>query len=169
MGIGAMVGGLYTAGLTNRNASRLVVSALLFGVAMLLTAAAPTLPLAFCAMLLVGFCSVNFTSLGNVTLQLNSLPTMQGRVMSLWTIAFLGTTPIGGPIIGAIGEHAGGRWGLLVGGVAAIAAAGIGVLTSRQQPTRSVATTPARPHIEHGSQPLPEPPGSSPRSERAAE
>lgn len=137
MGVGAVVGGLYTASRKARDPRQLVVSAALFGGSMLLTAAAPTLTVAIGTMILVGFCSVNFTSLGNVTLQLNSRPTMQGRVMSLWTVAFLGTTPIGGPIIGAIGEHASPRWGLLVGGIAALVAAGIGLLASRNRPVEA--------------------------------
>ena len=46
--------------------------------------------------------------------------------MALWAVAFLGTTPVGGPIIGYIGEHAGPRVGLAVGGTAALVAAGVG-------------------------------------------
>ncbi len=137
MGIGAVIGGLYTASRTARDPKAMVVSAFLFGVSMLMIAASPTLPVAFMAMVVVGFFSITFTSLGNVTLQLNSLPTMQGRVMSLWSIAFLGTTPIGGPIIGAIGEHAGPRWGLLVGAIAAMIAAGIGLLAYRERQPRT--------------------------------
>ena len=49
---------------------------------------------------------------------------MRGRVMSLWAVAFLGTTPLGGPIAGYVSEHAGGRAGLLMGGLACILAAG---------------------------------------------
>lgn len=141
MGAGAVVGGLWTASRGRRDPRALTLSAALFGGSVLLTAAAPTLPVAFATMVIVGFFSVTFTSLGNVTLQLTARPQMQGRVMSLWSIAFLGTTPIGGPIIGAIGEHAGPRWGLLVGGVAALAAAGIGLLASRGRHPRPAAVT----------------------------
>jgi MFS family permease len=132
MGVGAVIGGLYTASRKVRDPRMLVISAAFFGVSMLLTAASPTLLVACAAMVIVGFFSINFTSLGNVTLQLESKPGMQGRVMALWSMCFLGTTPIGGPIIGAIGDHAGPRWGLFVGGLAALAAAGIGMLAARQ-------------------------------------
>jgi MFS family permease len=67
---------------------------------------------------------------------------MQGRVMSLWSIAFLGTTPIGGPIMGALGEHAGARWALALGGTAALVAAGIGLLTVRKMDERREAIDP---------------------------
>ena len=53
---------------------------------------------------------------------------MRGRVLALWAIAFAGTTPIGGPIIGAIADHTNPRIGLLVGGTSAIIAAAIGFL-----------------------------------------
>jgi MFS family permease len=42
---------------------------------------------------------------------------MRGRVMALWGLAWLGSTPIGGPIIGWVGQEAGARWSLVVGGV----------------------------------------------------
>ncbi len=57
---------------------------------------------------------------------------MRGRVMALWTVAFLGTTPIGGPAMGAVGEYAGARWALVVGGIAALAAATLGLITLRR-------------------------------------
>jgi MFS family permease len=116
MGLGAVVGGLYTASRGFGSLQRLTIAALLFGATVLLTAVAPTLPLALLALIAVGFCSIGFTSLGNATLQLTSSAEMRGRVMALWTVAFLGSTPIGGPVIGAIGEHVGPRWALALGG-----------------------------------------------------
>jgi MFS family permease len=86
----------------------------------------------------VGFCSIGFTSLGNATLQLATSAEMRGRVMALWTVAFLGSTPIGGPLIGAIGEHVGPRWALALGGVAAVVAAGLGAGVFGRQPEDTV-------------------------------
>jgi MFS family permease len=133
MGLGAVVGGLYTASQGIGSLRRLTFAALLFGASVLLTAVAPTLSLALLALLAVGFCSIGFTSLGNATLQLTSSAEMRGRVMALWTVAFLGSTPIGGPVIGAIGEHVGPRWALALGGVAAVLAAGLGAGVFRRQ------------------------------------
>jgi MFS family permease len=133
MGVGAVLGGLYTAGRRRTKSGALVVSAALFGGSVMLVAIAPTFNLALLGMVIVGFFSINFTSLGNVTIQLASRPDMQGRVMSFWSIAFLGTTPIGGPIVGSIGEHAGARVALLVGGLAALVAAGVGLWTVNRQ------------------------------------
>ena len=131
MGAGAVVGGLYTAGRAPGSPRRLSWAALFFGLAVLLTAVTPTLPLALLALLAVGFCSIQFTALGNSTLQLESAAEMRGRVMALWTMAFLGSTLIGGPLIGWIGDHYGPRWALILGGCAALAVAGFGAWALR--------------------------------------
>lgn len=132
MGLGAVIGGLYTASRKRGTSRQLALSSFLFGASVLLAAASPALAVAVAAMVVVGFFSINFTALGNVTLQLESSPQMQGRVMALWTVAFLGTTPIGGPLMGWIGEHAGARWALTIGGLAAVFAAGLGLLAARR-------------------------------------
>jgi len=136
MGAGAVVGGLYSANKRGSSARSLVVAAALFGAAVLLTSVAPTLTFAVLGMVLVGFTSIQFTALGNVTLQTTSAPQMQGRVMALWTVSFLGTTPIGGPLMGFVGQNAGARVALAIGGIAAIVAAGVGAwsLLGRGEP-----------------------------------
>ena len=50
---------------------------------------------------------------------------MRGRVMSFWTIAVLGSSTVGGPIVGWVGENVGPRWALALGGLAAIGAAAL--------------------------------------------
>ncbi len=125
MGGGAVVGGLVTASRRTRPAVALSRTAALFGVTQLLTSFAPTLAITFVAMAVLGATSIGFLALGNATLQLASEPNMRGRVMGLWAMAFLGSTPIGGPIIGWIGEHIGPRYGLGLGGLATILAAAL--------------------------------------------
>ena len=51
---------------------------------------------------------------------------MRGRVMALWTVAFLGSTPVGGPIVGVIAEYAGPRWALMTAAVSCFGAAAMG-------------------------------------------
>jgi MFS family permease len=132
MGVGSVIGGLYAASNRHGTMTKVAVTALGFGIAVLLVAAAPSIHLAVAGMLIVGFFSINFTSLTNVSLQLGSRPDMQGRVMALYSVAFLGTTPIGGPLQGWIGEHAGARWSLVVGGMAAVIAALMGFAAVRR-------------------------------------
>ena len=74
---------------------------------------------------LVGAGQIAFLSVTNSSLQLMANPTMRGRVMAVYTITLLGTTPIGGPLVGWISDTFGPRWGFAVGGIATI----IGVLT----------------------------------------
>ena len=71
-------------------------------------------------MVFVGYGSITFNSLAKTTLQLAARPDMRGRVMALWALAWLGSTPIGGPIVGWIGQSAGARWALVIGGAAAL-------------------------------------------------
>ena len=52
----------------------------------------------------------------NSALQIAVEPTMRGRVMALYSIVFLGSTPIGAPLVGWLAEVAGPRAGLLAGG-----------------------------------------------------
>jgi MFS family permease len=127
MGVGAVVGGLATAGRSGAPShTALVRAAALFGSVILLAALAPFLWLEVVVLVLVGAASINVLATGNTTLQLRAAPELRGRVMALWAVAFLGTTPVGGPIIGYIGEHAGPRVGLAVGGSAALVAAVVG-------------------------------------------
>src|SRR5689334_16543183 len=131
MGIGATSGGMVFASRKAIRFSRLVSACFLFGLAVLAAAFMPTLLLTGLAMVLVGIFSINFSSLGNSLLQLQSSPQMRGRVMSFWSIAFLGSTTIGGPIVGWFAEVAGARWGLALGGIAALIAAAFGAITLR--------------------------------------
>jgi MFS family permease len=142
MGIGAVVGGLIVAARGRTGLRPFTVAAAGLGLAMGLAAFAPVLVVELVALAVVGYASVSFLATGNTTLQLESDPTMRGRVMSLWAVAFLGTTPLGGPLLGWIIATTNGRVGLGVGAVACLAASAIGAgalwksLPSRAQQTR---------------------------------
>ncbi len=131
MGFGAAVGGIFFASRKGIMPYKLVSASLLFGLAVLAAAFMPSLFLSGLALVLVGICSINFSSLGNSILQLESSPQMRGRVMSFWSVAFLGSTTLGGPIVGWFAEAAGARWGLAIGGLAALFAAALGAVTLR--------------------------------------
>ncbi len=132
MGVGAVVGGLYVAARGRTGLNALVVAATLFGLAMVATALAPNLTVALVGMGLVGAFSVAFLSTGNSTLQLAAAPQMRGRVMALWAVAFLGSTPIGGPIAGVVVQYFGSRAGLMMGAVACLLAAAVGAVVARR-------------------------------------
>jgi len=117
MGVGAVLGGLLVAARGKIGLRPLVLSATGFGIALTLATLAPSLPLELVAMAFVGWGSISFMSMGNSTLQLTAAPEMRGRVMSLWFVAFQGSTPIGGPTVGWLMAVAGARSGL---GLAAV-------------------------------------------------
>ena len=126
MGVGAVVGGLVTAGRRATGTKVVAVAAGAFGAATLLLAVMPTVYTAAAALLLVGAASIWFLSTGNATLQMTAEPQMRGRVMALWAVAFLGTTPVGGPLVGWVAQEVGPRWALALGGVAALVASAYG-------------------------------------------
>jgi len=123
MGVGSVAGAL-AAGARNRVTPRLLVgAATMFGVVELAAAVAPVLPLQVAALVPLGAVSVTFAAGVNSTLQLGADPLLRGRVMALYSVVFLGSTPIGAPLVGWLAEVAGPRAGLVLGGLAALAAA----------------------------------------------
>jgi MFS family permease len=141
MGVGAVVGGLYAAGRGKTGLASMVRSSSVFAVVIAAAALAPNLGVELVALAAVGAASVTFLSKGNSTLQLAADPQMRGRVMALWSVAFLGSTPIGGPIAGYVTQHIGARWGLGLGAVACAVAAALGTAVLRRVPVPSVVTT----------------------------
>jgi MFS family permease len=121
MGGGAVVGGLISAARARPRARALCLAAIGWGIAILAAAVAPSFALELAALVFVGYGSITFNSLAKTTLQLAAKPEMRGRVMALWALAWMGSTPIGGPIVGWAGQAIGARWGLVIGGLAALA------------------------------------------------
>ena len=117
MGVGAVGGGLISAARSRPRARSLCLAAIGWGIAITAAAVAPTMPLELVALVFVGYGSITFNSYAKTVLQLAADPTMRGRVMALWFLAWQGSTPIGGPLVGWIAQDAGARWALVVGGV----------------------------------------------------
>lgn len=136
LGVGAVLGGLATAGRKNLGMRGLTAAAFGFGATMLVVAIAPSLHLALVAMVAVGACSIAFTSLTNSILQLESDSDMRGRVMALWAVAFLGSTPLGAPVVGWIGEHFDPRASIVVGAAGAFFAGLVGLIAMRRHRNR---------------------------------
>jgi MFS family permease len=121
MGAGAVVGGLISASRSNLRGRSLCLAAIGWGIAISVAAIAPNLPCELAALVFVGIGSITFNSYAKTTLQLAAEPAMRGRVMALWFLAWQGSTPIGGPLVGWIAQEAGARWSLLAGGLPTIA------------------------------------------------
>jgi MFS family permease len=138
MGVGAVVGGLLVAARGKTGLLPLIVSASGFALALTAATLAPNLGIECLALALAGAGSISFMSMGNSTLQLNAEPSMRGRVMALWFVAFQGSTPIGGPLVGWIMAVIGPRAGLGIGVLTLVVVALGGLVALRSsQPGRS--------------------------------
>lgn len=123
MSVGMLVGGITNARIGNVSERRLVYSGLLLGISTIAVAFVTNFILALVLFAVVGVFMITFANLSNSILQVNTDPKMRGRIMSFWNMAFQGSTAIGGPFIGWIGQYFGADWSLAVGGAAAVLAA----------------------------------------------
>jgi MFS family permease len=125
MAVGSVIGAL-ASGARGRVSPRILVAAATgFGALELLAALAPSLPLQVLALIPLGAVTVTFSAGVNSSLQLAVSPSMRGRVMALYSVVFLGSTPIGAPIVGWLAQVAGPRAGMALGAVAALSAAAL--------------------------------------------
>ena len=122
MGAGAVISGITLAGKVPSRVTTLVISAAAFGIALGAAAIAPTPAGAAVCLAFAGAASVVYSSSTNGTLQLRADPWMRGRVVALYIIAFMGSTAVGGPLVGVVGEVFGPRASLWVGAIGCAAA-----------------------------------------------
>ena len=123
MAVGSIVGALVN-GHRGRTGPRLIAAgSLAFGIAALLAALMPSLAFEVPALMLLGAASVTFAATINSTLQLAVAPEMRGRVMALYSVVFLGSTPIGGPLAGWLAQSYDPRVALLLAAASGLFAA----------------------------------------------
>ena len=132
LSLGAFGAALFAAQRKTVSVHHIVLAALGFGASMLLFAAVPNLLFAFPVALIVGFASVSFMTTATAIVQVRADPTMRGRVMALQAMVLIGSTPLGGPLLGWVCETLGTRAGLLLGAGAAFAAAAWGHAAARR-------------------------------------
>jgi MFS family permease len=123
LGIGAIVGSLSVGLIRHPRRPYLVLTALLFGLTLAATAAAPDVAVACVALVATGVAGFCFVTLCSTTLQLHSSSAYRGRIMALWVFVYLGTTPVGNILTGWITSLGGPRAALLVGSGACLSAA----------------------------------------------
>jgi len=135
--VGSLMGALLSARRSTIEIRDIVRSALAFGVSMMLLALAPNVLAACLIGLLMGVGSITFMTTSTAIVQLRADPSMRGRVLALQAIVFLGSTPIGGPILGWVCQQYGARTGVMVGGVSGVIAAFYGWRSFRSAPRRA--------------------------------
>jgi MFS family permease len=151
VGAGSLVGALVLAHRSRPGLKLLGVSAMALGGFSILLAWTPSLEFAALALFALGIASIAFMVTGNSTLQLRSAPSMRGRVMALFSVVFLGSTPIGAPIAGFLAQSFGPRAAFTVAGAVAIVAGGIALRLVAKGLDRE------EPAVEETSAPVSEP------------
>jgi MFS family permease len=131
MGVGAVASGLTLAGKVPGRVRTLTIAAAAFAVALAATAAAPGPVSAAVCLAFAGAASVVYSSSTNATLQIRVDPTMRGRVVALYVMAFIGSTAIGAPLVGVIGEIVGPRASLATGAAGCVAAVALALVYGR--------------------------------------
>jgi len=128
LAIGSLTGALLAARRKRPRVRLVIGAAFAFGLTSGLMSLMPTYWSYAAASILVGLCSLTMLTAANTTLQMSVDPAMRGRVLSIYQMVLLGSTPLGSPLVGWIGEHWGARWSIGVGAIAstlvALAAAG---------------------------------------------
>ena len=120
MGVGSVLSGLLVATRLRPSARRLGRAGLVLGALVVLAGSMPTLTATAVVLFAVGGASIAFLTLANATLQLTASPAMRGRVVALYAVAFLGSIPIGGPVMGFVGGTFGARTALIAAGTVAL-------------------------------------------------
>ena len=118
--LGAVLGTLVIARRSSVRLRTILGGGAVFGASLLVLGVMPNIYLAYVMAAVVGAASIAYMTATTAHVQLRAEPQMVGRVLGLQTVLMIGTTPIGGPILGAISDAIGGRTPVLIGGVAAI-------------------------------------------------
>ena len=130
--VGAFVGALITARRTTITVASVARASLGYGAAMAVMAVAPNQASSFVIGVFLGAASIAFLTASTAIVQIEAAPDMRGRVLALQAMLFLGSTPIGGPIVGAVSEAFGARYAIGLGAAAALLAGAWGISKSRR-------------------------------------
>jgi MFS family permease len=148
LGLGAVIGALFTASRRTATSRGMLIATIAFGLTNVLAALAPSLALAYVALTLMGIANISVNTLGRTVLMVQSPPSMHGRVLALYGLVFLGTTPFGGPLLGWVCELANPRVGLLLAaGTALLVSVAVAGRLARR-PAPSVSPVPVVPTSE---------------------
>jgi MFS family permease len=120
--MGSLVGALIAARRTVVSVDRVSAASVAYGASMVLMAISPSVPVTIVVAVLLGLSSISFLVASTAIVQTESAPEMRGRVLALQAMLFLGSTPVGGPIVGWVAEQYGARYSLALGAIAALLA-----------------------------------------------
>jgi MFS family permease len=127
-----LVGALIAARRTVVSVDRVSAASVAYGASMVLMAISPSVPVTIVVAVLLGLSSISFLVASTAIVQTESAPEMRGRVLALQAMLFLGSTPVGGPIVGWVAEQFGARYSLALGAIAALLAGAWGFAVMRR-------------------------------------
>ncbi|WP_235931546.1 MULTISPECIES: MFS transporter [Actinomyces] len=145
--VGSLGGALWAARRKAPRVRTLVIASFLLGVSSLVMAVMPTYPLFVLSTIPVGLAVLTVLTSANQSVQLTTEPSMRGRVMSIYMLFFLGTTPIGSPLMGWVSDQWGPRVAIAVGGAAAVVVSVLAGLWARRQWQVGLAYSSSRPFL----------------------
>src|SRR4051812_20094424 len=131
--VGALIGALRTARRKTISVRIVAFASVFYGLSMAVMAVVPNQTAAFAVGVVLGISSIGFLTASTAIVQVESAPHMRGRVLALQAMLFLGSTPIGGPIVGWVSQQFGARYAIGLGAVAALAAGVWGLLNVRSR------------------------------------
>jgi MFS family permease len=134
LAIGSASGALLAGAAVHPRRRVLVLSAAGFGLVQAAAAVAPGMAVFLTLLVAMGFLNLAFQSMANASVQLSVDPELRGRVMGLYMLAFIGGTPIGAPVIGALTNHFGARAGMAICGAVPALAAVLVVAANTRRP-----------------------------------
>ena len=136
--VGSLIGALVAARRREIGVRQVGVAAVGYGVAMAAMALAPNVAVALVLGVVLGLASISFIVSSTAIVQLRSAPEMRGRVLAIQAMLFLGSTPVGGPIVGWVAEEFGARYSVALGAAAALLAGVWGLAAARRNATLGV-------------------------------
>lgn len=131
-GLGALVSGLLVANKNFVKIHHVIIGAIILGITMLVLACTPNVATAIPVIFFVGLASILYMNSTTASIQVESEPVYHGRVLALQAVLFIGTTPIGGPLLGWLADTVGARAPIVVGGIACLIAGVFGYIINRQ-------------------------------------
>ena len=143
--VGSLAGSLAVARRVEIGIRTVVAGAAGLGLSLLVLAAVPDVAVAVVVAVGVGAVTVAYSTATVAIAQIRTEQGMIGRVLSLQTVLLVGTTPIGAPLLGAVADVAGARAPVVIGGVAALAAAAFGLIAARRSEARAIVEPVTRP------------------------
>ena len=124
-----------------------MAAAFALGVFSLLLAVMPTYRTFTIMTIPVGLCVLTLLTSANQTVQMTTEPSMRGRVLSIYMMFFLGSTPVGAPLIGWVADDWGPRVAIAAGGLSAVLAALVAFAWSYRHWNLSLHYSSTRPYL----------------------